>query len=208
MFAVVVIAVLIFAFVVPILPKTGTLAQFAIGAIVKGSRVGDATSPNPDAPTEIAQDPTTLAADAGLDLDTYALARVISSEEGNSPNAFQLAIGCAMRNLANHYGAGIFDTATDGSFGRQSGGVTSRPVSTWEDPYEGHVAIAQAVQGGTPDVTQGAYQWVAPKAQDALNRRDPTKYKTFAEVDAARIAGGLRQVNVDGVDPSLLVFYA
>lgn len=205
----IIVGVLIFVFVVPILPTTGTLAQFAIGAVVKGARVGNKSSPNPTAPTEIGQDPSALAASAGLDLDTYTLARVISSEEGNSPLAHQLAIACATKNLADRYGGGIFDVCTDGSFGKQSGGVGSRPVSTWEDPYEGHVAIAQAVlSGATGDITQGAYQWVAPKAQDALHARDPVKYKSFVDVNASRLASGLKQVSIPGVNPSLLVMYA
>ena len=204
-----IIGVLVFVFVVPILPQTGTLAQFAIGAVVKGSHVGDYSSPNPSAPNEIGQNPADLAASAGLDLDTYTLARVISSEEGNSPTAHQLAIACATKNLADKYGAGIFDIACDGSFGKQSGGVGSRPVSTWTDPYQGHVVIAQAVLSGqTGDITSGAYQWVAPKAQDALHSRDPSKYKSFADVNAARVASGLRPVSIVGVDPSLLVMYA
>jgi len=204
-----IIGVVIFVFVVPILPQTGTLAQFAIGAIVKGSHVGAYSSPNPTAPNEIGQNPADLAASANLDLDTYTLARVISSEEGNSPVAHQLAIACATKNLADKYGAGIFDIACDGSFGKQSGGVGSRPVSTWTDPYQGHVEIAKAVlSGAAGDVTGGAYQWVAPRAQDALHARDPDKYKSFAAVNAERLQGGLRPVSIAGVDPKLLVMYA
>ncbi len=193
-----------FLFIVPILPQTGTIGQFLIGEVVKGSRVGAKSTFNKDAPTEIAENPDDLAASANLDLQTYTLARVISSEEGNSPVYYWAAIASATLN--NSIGGDVFSYATDGSFGRQGVG---RPVATSEDPYDGHVRIAQAaINGQIADPTQGATQWVAPRTQDILHLRDPSKYKSFAEVDASRIAAGKKRVTPDGIDPKLLVFYA
>jgi hypothetical protein len=208
MFVAAIIVLAAIVFLVPVLPQTGSVAQYVIGEIVKGSHVGAYSSPNPTAPTEIAENPADLAASANLDLETYTLARIISSEEGNSPLASQVAIAWACRNNTSE-GSGIFEWATDGSYGKQWGGIANRPCSTWQDPYEGHVTVAKGVMSGAfPDPTGGAKQWVAPKTQDILAARDPSKYKPFAQVNAARIAGGLRQVNPDGVDPALLVFYA
>jgi len=199
-----IVLVVAFLFIVPVLPQTGTIGQFLIGEVVKGSRVGARSTFNPTAPNEIAENPDDLAASANLDLQTYTLARVISSEEGNAPVAYWVAIAAATLN--NSIGGDVFSYATDGSFGRQG---TGRPVATTEDPYDGHVCIAQAFMGGQiSDPTEGATQWVAPRTQDILHLRDPAKYKSFAEVDAARIAAGKRRVTPDGIDSSLLVFYA
>ena len=196
--------VLIAIFVLPILPTTGTVGQFLIGEIIKGARVGDKSSANPTAPSEIDQSPEDLAASAGLDLQTYTLARIISSEEGNSPVLYWVAIAWASKNNAPD--GDIFSWATDGSFGEQGSG---RPVSTRQDPYEGHVKVAQAVLAGTvADPTEGARYWIAPRTQDILHLRDSSKYKSFADVNASRLASGLRQVNPAGIDSGLLVFYA
>jgi len=198
-----------FIFVIFFVPLTdkGTIGQQAIGAIVKGSRVGaKSTSRNG---VEIDQNPQELADSAGLDLDTYAGARGISSEEGNSPTAHQIGVAWVFLNNARYYSSTIFEYATDGSFGKQTGGVTSRPISTFEDPYEGHVAIMKGVLSGQiPDPTNGARFFVAARTQDILHNKYPDQYKSFDEVDSSRIASGLKRVDVEGVDPSLLVFYA
>ena len=196
--------VVAFLFLVPVLPQTGTIGQYLIGEVVKGSRVGAASTFNPTAPNEIAENPDDLAASANLDLQTYTLARIISSEEGNSPVAYWVAIASATLN--NSIGGDVFSYATDGAFGKQGAG---RPVSTAQDPYDGHVRIAQAVMTGEiPDPTNGATQWVAPRTQDILHLRDPSKYKSFADVEASRLAAGKKRVTPDGIDPNLLVFYA
>lgn len=196
--------VIVAFFFIPLLPQTGTLAQFVIGEVVKGARVGAVSTFNETAPGEIAENPDDLAKSAGLDLQTYTLARVISSEEGNSPVAYWAAIACATLN--NSIAGDVFSYATDGSFGKQGPG---RPVSTAQDPYEGHVKIAQAaIAGQIPDPTKGARYWVAPRTQDVLHLRDPSKYKSFADVNASRLAAGLKRVEPDGIDPNLLVFYA
>lgn len=196
--------ILLAVFIVPILPTTGTIGQFLIGEVIKGSRVGPKTSANPSSPSEIAQNPDELAESAGLDLQVYTLARIISSEEGNSPVLYWVAVAWASRNNAPD--GDIFSWATDGSFGEQGPG---RPCSTRQDPYEGHVKVAQAVLAGTvADPTEGSRYWIAPRTQDILHLRDSSKYKSFDEVNAKRLASGLRQVNPPGIDSGLLVFYA
>lgn len=191
-------------FAVPLLPQTGTVAQFLIGEITKGSRVGDASTWNDTAQSEIAENPDDLATSANLDLQTYTLARIISSEEGNAPVLYWVAVGWVAVN--NSLGGDVFSYATDGSFGRQG---TGRPVSTAVDPYEGHVSTAKAIlAGAVADPTGGAKFFIAPKAQDALHARDPNTYKAFDTVNASRLAAGLKLVTPDGIDPKLLVFYA
>lgn len=201
---IVLLAVMGFVFLVPVLPQTGTIGQFVIGEIVKGSRVGDKSSFSLTEPTEILQNPEDLAASANLDLQTYTLARVISSEEGNAPILYWVCVAWVARN--NSFDDDIFGYATDGSFGRQGVG---RPVATSEDPYQGHVKVAQGVlTGQIADPTNGARYFVAPRTQDILHARDPVKYKSFADVDAKRIAAGLKRVTPEGIDSKLLVFYA
>jgi hypothetical protein len=147
------------------------------------------------------QTPQELADSAGLDLDTYALARMISSEEGNSSNIRQVAVAWVM---VNNGGTGY--AIPRGVFGRQGSG--GRPIATSQDPYSGHVEIARGVLSGSiADPTNGARYFIAPRTQDALHARDPVKYKSFETVNASRIANGHQPVVVEGIDPDLLIFY-
>jgi hypothetical protein len=203
-FALVLLALVVVVFVAPLLPQTGTVGQFLIGEITKGARVGAAFTWNDTAETEVAENPDDLAASANLDLQTYTLACIISSEEGNAPVLYWVAVAWVAVN--NSLGGDVFSYATDGSFGRQGAG---RPVATSVPPYEGHVSTAKAVLARTiGDPTGGAKYFVAPRAQDALHAREPDTYKSFAEVNASRLASGLKLVTPDGIDSKLLVFYA
>jgi hypothetical protein len=187
-----------FVVFVPVL-DTGTIGGQILGYIQKGGRVGNRSTMADNA--NVDQAPEDLAASAGLDVDTYALARMISSEEGNSANIRQAAVAWVM---VNNGGTGY--AIPRGIFGRQGSG--GRPISTSQDPYEGHVEIARGVMDGSiSDPTGGARFFIAPRTQDALHARDPVKYKSFATVEASRLADGLRRVEVEGIDPDLLVFY-
>ena len=192
------VGLVVFVLLVPVL-DTGSIGGVILGYIAKGSRVGPKSTMDDD--QNVDQSPDDLAASAGLDLDTYALARMISSEEGNSSSARQAAVAWVM---LNNGGTGY--AIPRGVFGRQGSG--GRPISTSQDPYEGHVSIAKRVTSGEiPDPTSGARYFVAPKTQDALHARDPVKYKSFADVNASRIANGHTPVIVDGIDPDYLIFY-
>ncbi len=170
-----------------------------MGFISKGGRVGTRSTMADN--ENVDQSPDELAASADLDVDTYTLARMISSEEGNSANIRQAAVAWVM---VNNGGTGY--AIPNGIFGRQGSG--RRPISTSQDPYEGHVDIARAVLNGSiPDPTGGARYFIAPKAQDSLHARDPVKYKSFETVNASRIANGHQPVIVEGIDPDLLIFY-
>lgn len=188
----------LFVLLVPVL-DTGSIGGVILGYVAKGGRVGTRSSMADD--ENVDQTPDDLAASAGLDVDTYALARMISSEEGNSANIRQAAVAWVM---LNNGGTGY--AIPRGTFGRQGSG--GRPISTSQDPFEGHVDIAKGVLSGSiPDPTNGARYFIAPKAQDSLHARDPVKYKSFADVNASRIANGHNPVIVEGIDPDLLIFY-
>lgn len=195
----IVIGVLVlFIMFVPVL-DSGTIGGQVLGYIAKGGRVGSRSTM--DDGENVDQTPQDLADAAGLDLDTYALARMISSEEGNSANIRQEAVAWVM---VNNGGTGY--AIPRGVFGRQGSG--GRPISTSQDPFEGHVEIAKGVLSGTiADPTNGARYFIAPKTQDALHARDPNKYKSFEDVNASRIANGHQPVVVEGIDPDLLIFY-
>lgn len=116
--------------------------------------------------------PQALADSTTYDLETYALARAISSEEGRANAATKLAVGWAIKNRANASSGSVAslvlkakDPTHSGYFGTQRNidpsstgyGGSDRYCSTANDPYEGDAQIAFAIQTGTlPDPTGGA----------------------------------------------------
>jgi hypothetical protein len=176
----------------------------------------------------VARDPQSLAdeaygvqapstdAQAQRRLNAYALARMISSEEGPASNLIKAAIGSVALNWARRRGRSISEIllsakndAHDGRFGtqrdidRESGNFnkSDRYASTALDPYEGDLVIAEGLLDGTiGDPTGGAIQFDAPPA-----------FKSAA--DAERVAQNRRdegrtQVYVDGIDAAELRFWA
>jgi hypothetical protein len=166
----------------------------AVNAVTQGRRL---TRCPYDKATGIAPcDPDDLAAAAGLDLDTYALARAIASEEGNSSPGVQALVAHAMVNHARLAGKsisavllyaknpdhrGFFGTQKDLETTLDNGKHPSdRYASTASDPYEGHAAVAAGVlSDAIPDLTGGADQFDRTDSDD-----NPEK------VAANRIAGG------------------
>lgn len=164
----------------------------------------------------IRESPDALAAEAGTDVDSYALARMISSEHGRDPNVYKAAIAHVAVNYATHVGRSIsslllranhpqhtgwFGTQKDIDTTSANFGESDRYASTAVDPYAGDLEIAQAVMAGTiADATGGAIQFDAPPA-----------FKTpeaAARTAAKRIAEGRIQVYPDGIDPDRLRFWA
>lgn len=164
----------------------------------------------------IREDPDALAAEAGTDLDSYALARMISSEHGKDPNVYKAAIAHVAVNYAIHVGrsiSGLLLRANNprhtGHFGTQRDIDQSSPdynesdryASTALDPYAGDLEIAQAVlSGAVADATGGAIQFDAPPA-----------FKTpelAARTASKRLAEGRVQVFPEGIDPDRLRFWA
>jgi len=165
----------------------------AIAAVTQGRRLTRA--PYDKTTGVVPGEPAALAAAAGLDLDAYALARMIASEEGNSSPAVQALVAHAVVNNARIEGrsisavllraknpdhAGRFGTQKDletlvtTSDGKQVH-PSDRFASTAVDPYEGHAAVARGVlDGSIPDLTGGANQFDRPSGErdpDAVARR-------------------------------------
>lgn len=157
--------------------------------------------------------PADLAAAAQLELETYALARMVSSEEGSSSNIIKAAVCWATINYAAKVGKSISDLLLDaktpahaGSFGTYKDieegtdhyGHGERYASTGNDPYDGDGQIAaQCLSGQIADLTNGAIQFDRPAGE-----HDPTYTQKKRE------AAGLHQVEIAGIDSSEIRFWA
>ncbi len=187
-----------------------------VSSIIQGRRVTNA--PYSKTTGVVPGNPDSLAAIARVDVEVYSLARVIASEEGNSSNETQAAVGWATKNHADASSKSITEVLThavyaphSGSYGTQRNievgtpngpnpatgfkGGSDRYASTANDPYEGHIAIATGIlDGSIPDVTQGADQYDRPASE-----RDPIA------IANQRIASGSTEVDLSdmGVDPGL-----
>lgn len=184
----------------------------ALNAIVKGNRLTHApydktTGVVPGAPEE-------LAAAAGLDVETYSLARMIASEEGRSNNTIKAAVAWAIKNKADRLGRTITDHLTrtvepthrgfygtyilldqsSSHYSEDSDGNPNqgdRDASTANDPYDGDAQIAAAVQSGQiADFTGGAEQFDRPD-----HERNP------GAVAKKRTDAGMVLADVPGIDP-------
>jgi hypothetical protein len=163
-------------------------------------------------------DPQTLADAAGVDLDTYSLARAGQSE-GDHTDRDKICIMYAVKNHADKQGKSITEIVTTGNpkradyadvqghYGRQ--GIHPY-CSTIAAPTANTLSLAQSViDGSALDEVQGAQWFDRPLLQDALalanpHKVDPTTgktsgYFTSAEIAAHRTAGGATEVTIDGV---------
>lgn len=178
----------------------------AVNLVVKGARLSHA--PYDTTTGVVPDDPQALADGSGYDLETYALARAISSEEGRSSDFVKLCTGWAIRNRANAGAGSIVSLVThakytphSGYFGTQRNIESGTPgyngsdryCSTANDPYDGDAQIAYAIQTGTlPDPTGGAQYFDRPAGDD-----NP------AQTAANRAAAGLQLAQIDGLPDSI-----
>lgn len=188
-------------------------ATTILATIERGQRLTHA-SYGPDGVVRVS--PQKLADEAGTDLDSYALARMIASEHPRDSNEIKAAIASVALNYAAKVGrsiSGLLLRANNanhtGWFGTQRDIDEESPnfqdsdryASTALDPYAGELQIATAVLSGQlPDTTGGAIQFDAPPA-----------FKTPADAArtaAKRLAEGRVQVFPDGIDPEKLRFWA
>jgi hypothetical protein len=116
--------------------------------------------------------PQSLADQTTYDLETYSLARAISSEEGRGNDDTKLAIGWAIKNRADAGGGSITALVTRAKYAPHSGSYgternievgtpgyngSDRYCASGNDPYDGDAQIALAIQNGyLPDPTGGA----------------------------------------------------
>ncbi len=198
-------------------PVSGVLDTLAM--ITRGSRLTHAAY-DPDTGV-VPGTPDDLAATAGLTEDQYALARMLSSEEGSSDNIIKAAVCWATINWAAKQGQTITQLLThavepshSGHFGTfknidassshyktNSAGkpiAADRYASTALDPYDGDGQIASGcLDGSIPDPTSGATHFDRPGGE------------AHPEVIAAnRAKEGFTAVDVPGIDPSEIRFWA
>jgi hypothetical protein len=185
--------------------------DIAVNEIQRGKRLTHA--PYDKADGVVHRDPQELADEAADgDLDVYALARMVSSEEGRSSNQIKVAVCWAVKNHAARSGRSIAsillranNAAHSGYFGTQKDidpnsagfGNSDRYASTANDPYTGDYEIAISVIRDTiPDPTGGADQFDRPKAE-----KDPVR------VAQNRVNAGSVPAPVAGIDPDELRFW-
>jgi hypothetical protein len=188
------------------------LIDAGVDLVVRGQRLTHA--PYDTTTGVVPGTPQSLADQTSYDLETYSLARAISSEEGRSSDDTKLAIGWAIKNRADAGAGSITALVThakvsshSGSYGTQRNidpdagggphGPSDRYCSTANDPYDGDAQIALAIQNGTlPDPTGGA-QYFDRSAQD----------DNAEEVATNRAADGLVLADVSGDIASGLEFW-
>jgi hypothetical protein len=157
--------------------------------------------------------PDDLASEANLTSDQYALARMLSSEEGNSDNLIKAAVCWATINWAAKQGqtitqllthaqtaghSGMFGTFKDIEEGTALYDKADRYASTALDPYDGDGQIASGcLDGSIPDPTSGATHFDRPGGE-----------KHPDTIAANRAKEGFSAVDVPGIDPTVIRFWA
>jgi len=157
--------------------------------------------------------PVTLAASAGVPVETYSLARTIASEAGlKLANAAERqAVGWVVINHARELGKSITDTVTAGKgagfYGHQN--IGGRFVSTAIAPRTADLELADdLLSGRLPDNTAGATHFFNPGLQDYLWKRATGNYRKSAQdVFDSWIADGYTPMDVEGVNPAKFVVF-
>lgn len=159
----------------------------------------------------VRETPAALAAAAAallgrpVDVDAYALARMIRSEHGTGPDVEKVAMAHVALNDAADLGwplvrALCFDRADRAGerFGTQQGGR----YSTARDPYEVDLRIAEAVlSGAVSDPTGGAVKFVHAGAFGVQAGTG-----SYADLVERWRAEGLYPAEVDGASSGFRVF--
>jgi hypothetical protein len=161
----------------------------------------------------IQESPESLAAEAGVSLEIYSLARAMQSEE--SSEAGRIAVGWAVKNYSK--GSTIVKAVTAGRRKDKKTGKTTiyasdghygtgnctpgRYCNSFRAPTSATLALAARVYSGEiPDPTGGAKQFDAPKAQDKLVAAGAKGYNLSSdELYAKRVKAGKEAVYVPGV---------
>jgi spore germination cell wall hydrolase CwlJ-like protein len=191
-------------------------AGVAAGVLVFGGVAYAVSRKESDVKTDddtAADSPAALAADAGVSLAVYCLARATASEEGGEPRPYQVAVACAILNFARAEFPGWTDEdavvklvlGSAGVFGRQGSG--GRRVSSARAPVKSQLTLAASVLAGiVADPTDGATQFDSPSGQRAQLMQGLVT-KTPEEVADRRMGAGYELVTVAGVDPERLRFW-
>ena len=181
-----------------------------VAVILKGTKLTADGTVSLDGTTPA--DPALLAGDAGLDLHTYALARMIESETGGLATSAKLGVAWATRNHADAVGQTVAalllhatHPAANGYFGKQNQG---RYASTSRDPTAASLNAAESVMAGLfLDPTGGADQWDSPGAYRDDTSSGETATDKASRVAQARLDAGKEMVLLDGVPESKIRFW-
>jgi hypothetical protein len=173
-------------------------------------------------------DPEGLAAGAGVEVNRYALARALHSEQAGGPRIARVGVAWAIVNEARAVGRSVLSLVTragrrpkyvgvdgavtygawtphptgNGFFGKQSQG---RYCATSRDPNADDFEVADDVLSGrVDDPTGGARQFDSP---DAFGVQEGTTAEGADETAARRIAAGNELVLLPGVPESTLRFW-
>jgi hypothetical protein len=167
---------------------------------------------------ETPADPEALALGAGVELQRYALARAVQSENGSGPRIVLEAVAWAIVNQARATGHTVAQLVTragrkvsgvwtphptgNGRFGRQAQG---RYCATSQDPEARALEVADDVLSGVvDDPTGGARQFDSPAA---FGVQEGTTAAGADETAARRIAAGNVEVLLPGVPESTIRFW-
>jgi len=189
--------------------EVGAGAAAVLGLSLLARRLGPETRPHAlNGQKFVDARPAGLARAAGVDLDTYALASAMQSEE--RARAGQVAVGWAVLNYCRRHRCSVSRLLlrsvyrgrrqpSDGHFGSQE--APGKWASTARAPTAATLILATQLRAGeVPDPTGGATAWDNPALQDELHARDPLTYpKDSRQVAADRVAAGGRTVQVRGV---------
>ena len=161
--------------------------------------------------------PSTLAAQAGMGLEPYTLARAVASEYASGNAIEKDSIGWAFLNEARRRGKSLTALATLTSkygqtnlYGSQEHG---RFISTARDPTKQDAYVADMILSSAwPDPTGGATKFFDPATQDAMHAKwvrgeTSTRYRSANEIIAKWSADGYRPVTVPGTDASELILF-
>jgi hypothetical protein len=156
--------------------------------------------------------PSSLADAAGLDLDTYSLARMIASEDGSANDTVLRCLGECARNQAAHNGVSITtlltkssDTAINGLYSEQAAG---KWASTRVDPDDRATTAAQDVIAGS-SYAKGGRDFFDPSSQDKGVQNGHILNLTSEKYIDRNASSGLYWVGpIDGVDPYHLMIFA
>ena len=187
-----------------LLAGLGTAAVFGLSWLFRTKKITVEYGLHaPNALGVVEADPEGLARAAGVDLDVYALASAMQSEEKTDRG--RLAVGCAVWNHVRQnrkklvpvlLPRGYFSSQDSGQYAATDRGPTSRTL-----------ALAGAIVAGrVPDMVNRAVQWDAPLAQDRRHQlylKNPARYPAYRhdsqEIAERRKKDGAHEVRVPGV---------
>ena len=148
-------------------------------------------------------DPAGLARAAGVDLDLYALASAMQSEEKNDRG--RLAVGRTIWNAVGQDRTRLVKKLLP--HGHLASQESGQYAATHRPPTPRTLGLAKAIiEGRVGDMVHGAIQWDAPATQDRLHRlylNDPKRYPHYkhdsTDIARKRIAEGKAEISVPGV---------